>query len=93
MAGPHALAETIAGFEALKEAGKIRHWGVSNFDIDDMEDLLEAGGADVATNQVLYNLTRRGIEYELAALAAQARPCRSWPIRRSSRGVWRATAR
>src|SRR6185503_18933405 len=60
------LRETLEGFEALKKAGKIRFWGVSNFDIDDMEELLElAGGNAVATNQVMYNLKRRGIEYVL----------------------------
>ena len=55
--GSVPLAETVEAFEALKAAGKIRHWGVSNFDIDDMEELagLAAGGA-VQTNQVLYNL-------------------------------------
>lgn len=63
--GPHPLAETVAGFEALKQAGKIRYWGVSNFDTQDMEELLEARGNGVACNQVLYNLTRRGIEYDL----------------------------
>lgn len=63
--GDIALAETLEGFFDLEKAGKIRHWGVSNFDVADMEDLLAAGGAAVATNQVLYNLTRRGIEYDL----------------------------
>ena len=63
--GNYRLAETIAGFDALKAAGKIRHWGVSNFDVADMEELLSAGGAAAASNQVLYNLTRRGIEYDL----------------------------
>ncbi len=61
----HPVAHTIAGFEALQEAGKIRRWGVSNFDVNDMEEVLAVGGKDVATNQVLYNLTRRGIEYDL----------------------------
>ena len=65
--GRYDLSETVAGFEALQHAGKIRHWGVSNFDVDDMEELLAAGGGAVATNQVLYNLTRRGIEYDLTA--------------------------
>ena len=47
-------------------SGKIRYWGVSNFDMDDMEELVALpGGANVAINQVLYNLTRRGIEYDL----------------------------
>jgi len=60
------LAETVEAFEALKADGKIRHWGVSNFDLDDMEDLIaEAGGHAVSTNQVLYNPARRGIEFDL----------------------------
>lgn len=61
----YPVADTIAGFEALQQAGKIRRWGVSNFDVSDMEEVLAVGGKDVATNQVLYNLTRRGIEYDL----------------------------
>jgi len=63
--GNYALEDTITGFEALQKAGKIRHWGVSNFDVDDMEDLLKWGGKAVAANQVLYNLSRRGIEHDL----------------------------
>lgn len=63
--GGYALEDTLTGFEALLEAGKIRSWGVSNFDVADMEELLAAGGQAVAANQVLYNLTRRGIEYDL----------------------------
>lgn len=60
------LEETLAGFESLVQEGKIRHWGVSNFDVADMEELLDLrGGSNVTTNQVLYNLTRRGIEYDL----------------------------
>ena len=60
------LEETLAGFADLQRAGKIRHWGVSNFDVDDMRELDSvAGGAAVAANQVLYNLTRRGIEFDL----------------------------
>ena len=60
------LAETVAGMEALIQAGKIRHWGVSNLDTDDMEELLAVPGGPVcAANQVLYNLTRRGIEWDL----------------------------
>ncbi|MFC3206662.1 aldo/keto reductase [Aquamicrobium soli] len=60
------LRETVEALEALKAAGKIRHWGVSNFDTDDMEELaaLPAGG-NCQTNQVLYNLTRRGPEFDL----------------------------
>ena len=64
--GTVPLAETLQAFQALQAAGKIRHWGVSNFDAADMAELEAlAGGAAVATDQVLYNLTRRGIEYEL----------------------------
>jgi diketogulonate reductase-like aldo/keto reductase len=71
--GNHPLSETVAGFESLKDAGKIRHWGVSNFDVEDMKELLAAGGEAVACNQVLYNLTRRGIEYDLTAWQAARR--------------------
>jgi diketogulonate reductase-like aldo/keto reductase len=64
--GRIGLEETLAGFAALIEAGAIRSWGVSNFDIGDMEELLALPGGDAcATNQVLYNLRRRGIEYGL----------------------------
>jgi len=60
------LRETLEGFLALRRDGKIRHWGVSNFDVDDMEELLALPGGDqVAANQVMYNLRRRGIEFEL----------------------------
>ena len=70
--GQVALAETVAAFGELMRAGKIRHWGVSNFDVADMDELLEApGGAAVSTNQVLYNLTRRGIEFDLLPWCAQ----------------------
>ncbi len=64
--GSTPLEETLDGFATLVEEGKIRHWGVSNFDADDMEDLVGvARGDGVATDQVLYNLTRRGIEWDL----------------------------
>ena len=60
------LEETLDGFAALVDAGKIRYWGVSNFDVVDMIELRGVtGGVDVAADQVLYNLTRRGIEYDL----------------------------
>lgn len=60
------LAETFAGFEALKKAGKILDYGVSNFDRDDMLEAHAApGGKDVAVNQVLYNLSKRGVEWDL----------------------------
>jgi len=64
--GSIPLAETLEAFETLRETGKIRYWGVSNFDVDDMDELEHLpGGGQVATNQVLYNLTRRGIEWNL----------------------------
>ena len=63
--GSVPLSETIEGMEGLKHAGKIRHWGVSNFDTSDMEDLRAAGGDGCVTNQILYNPTRRGPEFDL----------------------------
>jgi len=68
------LEETVDAFIALTEAGKIRHWGVSNFDMDDMVDLLALSrgrGEACASNQVLYNLTRRGIEFDLMPLCRE----------------------
>ncbi len=62
--GAVPLAETVRAFEALQAAGKIRHWGVSNLDAGDMRELLQAGGAAVQANQLLYNLARRGIEWD-----------------------------
>jgi diketogulonate reductase-like aldo/keto reductase len=59
------LAETVAAMQALQRDGKIRHWGVSNLDTGDMEELEAAGGTDCATNQILYNLMRRGAEFDL----------------------------
>lgn len=60
------LAETVEAFERLKSDGKIRHWGVSNFDADDMDELLMLAPQDAcATNQVLYHLGERGIEWDL----------------------------
>src|SRR5690606_187925 len=64
--GGTPLAETLEAFEALRREGKIRHWGVSNFDTDDLQERAALpGGEAVAANQVLYNLSRRGIEYDL----------------------------
>jgi aldehyde reductase len=65
--GSVPLAETVAAFEALQRAGKIRHWGVSNLDAEPMEALWQVpGGSAAQTDQVLYNLGRRGIEWDLA---------------------------
>ena len=66
------LSETIAVFEELRQSGKIRHWGVSNFDTDDMEEIARLhAGQNAQTNQVLYNLTRRGIEFDLMPLCRE----------------------
>jgi diketogulonate reductase-like aldo/keto reductase len=59
------LAETVEAMGRLVEAGKILRWGVSNLDVDDMEELAAAGGTSCATDQILYNLTRRGSEFDL----------------------------
>lgn len=68
------LSETLAGFRRLVESGKILRWGVSNFDTDDMDELLALdGGADCAANQVLYNLMRRGPEFDLLSLLQERR--------------------
>jgi len=62
--GSYPLAETVAAFEDLVAAGKIRSWGVSNFDRDDLDELLEiAGEGRIACNQVLYHLQERAIEH------------------------------
>jgi diketogulonate reductase-like aldo/keto reductase len=63
--GSVPLAETVEGMEALKTAGKIGDWGVSNFDTADMAQLAKAGGDGCVTNQILYNLARRGPEFDL----------------------------
>jgi diketogulonate reductase-like aldo/keto reductase len=65
--GDVPLKETLAGFDDLLEAKKIRYAGVSNFDVDDMEELarLKGGLERIVTNEVLYNLERRGIEWDL----------------------------
>jgi diketogulonate reductase-like aldo/keto reductase len=67
------LDNTIEALEELIEMGEIRGWGVSNFDVDDLAEVLTvAGGGDVRTDQVLYNLAHRGIEFELLP------SCREW---------------
>jgi diketogulonate reductase-like aldo/keto reductase len=64
--GQHPLAETVAGFEGLQAQGWIGQWGVSNFDVDDMEELLRVqGGAACAANQVYYSLGERGAGFAL----------------------------
>ena len=64
--GATPLEETVGAFEELRADGRIRGWGVSNFDPGDMAELARVpGGEHVQTNQVLFNLTRRGIEWDL----------------------------
>jgi diketogulonate reductase-like aldo/keto reductase len=60
--GQHPLEETVEAFERLREQGKIARWGVSNFDLDDLQEL---GEPACATNQVLYNPEERGVEFDL----------------------------
>lgn len=74
--GSVPLAETVASFEDLQRTGKIRHWGVSNLDLGEMESLRSVpGGAGAQVNQLLYNLGRRGIEWDLLPwLRAQGIP-------------------
>ena len=68
--GQYPLEESVDAFERLREAGKIGRWGVSNFDLD---DLLELDAPACATNQVLYNLEQRGIEFDLLPWSQQRR--------------------
>ncbi|MGV9255071.1 aldo/keto reductase [Streptomyces sp. NPDC003697] len=71
--GQWPLEETLAGFTYLMEAGKIRYWGVSNLDVADMVELTTLPGGDaVAVDQVLYNLSRRGIEWNLLPWCREA---------------------
>ena len=64
--GSHPLAQTVAAFEALRSQGRIRHWGVSNFDTDEMAALwATADGKNCAANQVYYSISQRGIEFDL----------------------------
>src|SRR5580692_2920170 len=66
------LSETVAAFEQLVSAGKIRSWGVSNFDADDLDELLEvAGEKKIACNQVLYHLQERAIEHAVIPWCAR----------------------
>jgi diketogulonate reductase-like aldo/keto reductase len=70
--GSVKLAETVAGFEDLRTAGKIAAWGVSNLDADELEDLRRVpDGAGCATDQVLYNPEARGVEFDLLAWCAR----------------------
>jgi diketogulonate reductase-like aldo/keto reductase len=63
--GSHPLEDTIASFQDLREEGKIRHWGVSNFTVGELEQCEKIAPGENTTNQVLYNLQRRGIEADM----------------------------
>lgn len=79
------FTETLEAFVRLREAGKIRLYGVSNLDRDDVQEFwIEPGGQAVQTNQLLYNLSRRGIEWDLLPWLREHRS-RRWPIRRSNK--------
>ncbi len=70
--GSYPLSETVAAFEELKSAGKIRCWGVSNFDADDLQEILEVSGeGKIACNQVLYHLKERAIEHTVIPWCAK----------------------
>ena len=70
--GSYPLAETVAAFEQLVSAGKIRSWGVSNFDVDDLDEMLAvAGDGRMACNQVLYHLQERAIEHAVIPWCAK----------------------
>jgi len=71
--GSVSLAEIVEGMEALVAAGKIRRWGVSNLDSGDMDELVRARGGGCATDQILYNVTERGAEFELMPKLAALR--------------------
>ena len=72
--GDTPLEETLEAFAALARAGKVRYWGVSNFDVDDMRELVRLAGAEaVASDEVMYNLKRRGIEFDLLAWCRRRR--------------------
>jgi diketogulonate reductase-like aldo/keto reductase len=60
------LVETLEGFQRLQHSGAIRHWGVSNFDTDDMREIVDLdAGAACAANQVYYSASERGVEFDL----------------------------
>src|ERR1700750_2249749 len=70
--GSYPLSETVAAFEELKSAGKIRSWGVSNFDADDLDEILAVSGeGKIACNQVLYHLKERAIEHAVIPWCAR----------------------
>ena len=87
--GDVPLSETLEAFQFLKDKGEIRDFGVSNFDVDDMEEAYALeGGDEIVTNQVLYNLTYRGIEWDLLPWCEEKKiPVMAYsPVGQDSRG-------
>lgn len=72
--GSHPIADTVAAFEELRKGGKIRHWGISNFDAKGTAKVMsQTGGDNCAANQVLYHLAERGIEWDLLKASRDAK--------------------
>ena len=71
--GSVPFAETVEALERLVEEGHIARWGVSNLDVGDLDELVAAGGEEVAANQVLYHLGARGVEFDLLPWCAKRR--------------------
>jgi diketogulonate reductase-like aldo/keto reductase len=69
--GEHPLEDTVAAFEQLRHDGKIRSWGVSNFDVPELEEVWELAGSRLACNQVLYHLQERAIEHAVVPWCEQ----------------------
>ena len=85
--GDFSFAETVDALDTLIAQGKIRRWGVSNLDYDDMQALWQVpGGRECATNQVLYHLASRGIEYDLLPWCQQQMPVMAYsPLAQAGR--------
>jgi diketogulonate reductase-like aldo/keto reductase len=82
------LTETVEAFEQLRAAGKIRRWGVSNFDVPDMNELFGIeNGANCAGNQVLYNIENRGIEFDLLPWSRKKMPIMAYAPVGHGRGL------
>ena len=82
------LTETVEAFEQLRAAGKIRRWGVSNFDVPDMNELFGIeNGANCAANQVLYNIENRGIEFDLLPWSRKKMPIMAYAPVGHGRGL------
>jgi diketogulonate reductase-like aldo/keto reductase len=90
--GSAPLWDTVEAFDELVATGKIRYWGVSNFDVDDMNELFQVPEVDPQADPVLYNLTHRGIEWDLLRWC-RTRNIQSWRTRRSKNSMSSHTTR